>query len=154
MTASSEATTSPHSPSLPDSPAPILQRLGLKATPQRLAILGLLFNSSLPLSIKGISKQLPHIDPVTIYRNTSFLLEKGILRRVELRHGHAHYEIVKAQDHHHLICTACARVEEIAGCDIQILEDTILKKSKHFKSIHEHALEFYGLCKECSKLAK
>ncbi len=132
-----------------------LHQLGYKATPIRLAILNILQKSKSPLSAQSIIDLIgKEADPATIYRTLKTLKSEKIIRPVDFRHNHAHYELESEQrkkHHHHLICASCGESEDISYCDVELLEDLILKKSKFFKEISEHSLEFYGICKECSK---
>ncbi len=131
----------------------LLRETGLKATPGRIALLEFLRTEKKPLTAKEIASGIAgRLDQVTVYRALEALVEKGVLRRVDMRHPHAHYEMVIGRDHHHhLICTSCERVEDVAHCETGGLEYRVLKSSKEFASIESHALEFYGLCRKCGK---
>ena len=54
-------------------------------------------------------------------------------------------------DHHHLVCLRCGRIEDVAHCGVEAMQSAILRGSKHFTEIRQHALEFYGICKACAK---
>lgn len=128
-----------------------LRKSGYKATPSRLAILEVFRGASKPLSAQGIIDLLPRdINQATIYRTLKSLKEKGIIVPIDLRHNHAHYELANLAKHHHLICIRCGRVEDIHRCGIEETYPKMLRASKHFSRITEHALEFYGVCKKCA----
>lgn len=130
----------------------ILRKSGYKATPPRLAILALFKKNKNPMSAQEIIEKLPRgTDQATVYRTLKSLKEKGIIKQIDLRHNHAHYELVDIADHHHLICLSCGRIEDVEHCGIETMQSTILGNSKHFKEIKQHTLEFYGLCKACVK---
>jgi Fur family ferric uptake transcriptional regulator len=129
----------------------ILRKAGYKATPSRLAVLSFMQKSKKPLSAQGIIERMDkNCDPVTVYRIIKNLALSGIIKQIDLRHNHAHYELVDQNDHHHLICTECGRMEDIAGCEIEEMHKTILRKTASFSEIQQHSLEFYGLCKGCA----
>ena len=63
------------------------------------------------MSAQEIIDALPsRFDQATVYRTIGSLKEKGVVRQIDLRHNHAHYELTDARDHHHLICEACGRL--------------------------------------------
>src|SRR5690348_15697489 len=127
-----------------------LRSAGYKATPQRLALLSVLEKASEPLSIQEILLRChaQSIDQATIYRTLKTLADIGLVRQVDFAHAHAHFELATGDDHHHLICTSCGRVEDVTGCDFDRLAKRALKHSS-FASIDRHSLEFFGTCRKC-----
>jgi len=150
--------------SKPDPLRRLLQKSGYKATPPRLAILAVFKNTHEPLSARQIVDLLQRrgvrvrgsaaIDQATVYRTLKSLKEKGIIRPIDLRHNHAHYELVDVADHHHLICLRCGKIEKVEHHNVEAMERTILQNTKHFTEIKQHTLEFYGICKACAKKEK
>jgi Fur family ferric uptake transcriptional regulator len=129
----------------------ILRKSGYKATGPRLAILTAFKKAKNPLSAQELIEMLPkNIDQATVYRTMRSLAEKGIIKKIDLRHNHAHYELANAQEHHHLICIRCGRIEDVHQCGVEEIEKSIIRSSKHFAEIKQHSLEFYGLCKSCA----
>jgi Fur family transcriptional regulator, ferric uptake regulator len=131
----------------------VLRKSGYKATPSRIAILEIFKKSKKPLSAQEIIEQLPRrgTDQVTVYRTLKSFKEKGVVKQIDLRHNHAHYELANLAEHHHLICLRCGKVEDVRHCGVEAIESSVLKSSKHFAEIKQHALEFYGICKACSR---
>jgi Fur family ferric uptake transcriptional regulator len=130
----------------------ILQKSGFKATHSRLAILEVFKKSKKPLSAQEIIDILHDgIDQVTVYRTLKSLKEKGVIIQIDLRHNHAHYELANLAEHHHLVCIRCGRIEDVHRCGIEEMQSTVLKSSRHFAEIKQHALEFYGICNVCIK---
>ncbi|MGC9602172.1 MAG: Fur family transcriptional regulator [Minisyncoccia bacterium] len=129
-----------------------LKGAGFKATPGRLQLLELLAHTDEPLSVLKIQKRLgKKLNEVTLYRALEAFTAAGLVRRVDLGHDHAHYELALGRAHHdHLVCTKCGAIEDIEGCALVPLQKKTLKRS-HFKSIYSHNLEFFGLCRACSK---
>jgi Fe2+ or Zn2+ uptake regulation protein len=135
-----------------------LRKSGYKATPPRIAIMGMFAKNKHPLSAQGVVEHLraergrtAKIDQATVYRTLKSLKEKGILRTVDLRHNHAHYELATLGDHHHIICLRCGKIEDVPHHGVEAMERTIIQNSKHFAEIRQHALEFYGICKACAR---
>ena len=135
----------------------LLRKSGHKVTPSRLAILAAFRKVKEPLSAQNIIDLLPRdarIDQATVYRTLKSLKEKGIIRPIDLRHNHAHYELVDVVDHHHIICLRCGRIEKVEHHNVETMERTIMQNAKHFAEIKQHTLEFYGVCKACTKKEK
>ena len=87
------------------------------------------------------------LNPATIYRALEALVNAGVVRKVDFQHSHTLYELIEgAQHHHHLLCQGCGKLEDVAGCDPKRLERTILRRSRDFKEIHSHSMEFFGRC--------
>jgi Fur family ferric uptake transcriptional regulator len=129
----------------------VLNGAGYKATPARLSLLAALRSTRKPLSVQALTKRLKgeRIDQVTVYRTLRVLAEMGIVRHVDLRHPHAHFEL-NTDDHHHLVCTQCGAMEDFSGCRMEGLVSKVLKKSKLFKQVREHSLELFGTCTSCA----
>jgi len=135
--------------------ADLTERLRARArrvTGQRQAILGLLRQQRHPLSNKEILAALPAGDCnlATVYRAMHLLESLGMVKRFDFGDGVARFELVREDDqghHHHLICTRCSAVVEIAGCFPLEWEQQIAAQNG-FKFI-THKLEFFGLCPAC-----
>lgn len=131
-----------------------LREQGLKSTSARTAILNILSVAEQPLTVEQIGKKIKKgtSDTVTLYRTVQRLTDAGLLRHIDFRHGHAHYELNDPKrDHHHIVCTKCHAVEDFAGCDFSDLMRRALAQTKNFRTVIEHSLELFGLCKKCEK---
>ena len=127
----------------------LLKTVGIRATPKRVALLHVLGKACEPLSAEILRSRVRGMDLVTIYRNLQEFVKTGIVQEVRFKDGIVRYEIAHTH-HHHLVCTDCGFVEEIELCDMALLEKRVLRHSRRFKVISEHALEFFGLCKKCA----
>jgi Fur family ferric uptake transcriptional regulator len=107
-----------------------------------------------PLSAQNVVDQVgATMDQATVYRIFKDLKAKGIIRPIDLRHNHAHYELARADDHHHLICVRCGKIEDVRDCGVEEMQETIARRSKQFATVKTHSLEFYGVCNGCAKKA-
>ncbi len=131
----------------------MLRKRGLKATPERKEILTVLRKQRHPLTIQEIHGALSStsINQATVYRTLARLVEVGIARCVDFLHGHRHYELSDARDHHHLVCTNCGVVEDIQGCIAKKSAREALRTSMRFSKVTGHSFELFGLCKKCDK---
>ena|SRR5882724_10492884 len=127
-----------------------IRAAGFRATKPRLQILSFLKNRHKPESIQDIAISFRRkIDPVTIYRVIDSFKKRGLVREVDLQLGRPLYEIA-GDDHHHITCTNCARVEDFTGCHADSLAKTALSQTKQFASIKSHSIELFGLCNKCT----
>ena len=126
-----------------------LRKRGFRVTKPRLAVLGALSKQKRPVSIADIYTDVRKaMNQSTTYRAVEDLERVGLVRRVDFRHEHAHYELAE-DHHHHVICKKCGTTENLTSCGGKRLEREVLKKSG-FKTIESHSMEFYGLCRKCS----
>lgn len=123
---------------------------GLKHTEARSAVVMVLSNADEPLDVAGIKNEVGKldlkVDQATVYRILNTFHEKGIIKRIEIGEGKYRYEI-SSDDHHHLICNSCGRIESIEDKYMNRIEEEILDKKKFL--VKSHSLEFFGLCSAC-----
>ncbi len=130
-----------------------LRAKGLRITPQRLVLLTLLERAHAPVGVAEITRLAAArgMDTVTIYRGLETLAAAGIVRRVDLRHGHADYELIRDDEHHHhAVCVVCGTVEDIEGCPDVSIRRHLMKRTKKFAVFDDHTLEFFGTCRACA----
>lgn len=127
-----------------------LRRCGLKITPGRVALLKLLARERKPLSVQKIVRRLGAglFDQATVYRSLNAMTHAELIRRIDLRHGHAHYELADSTDHHHVVCVECNRIEDVTQCNLSKMTQSALRQSG-FAEIRQHSLEFFGVCQKC-----
>jgi Fe2+ or Zn2+ uptake regulation protein len=133
---------------------PLLSKLkhgGFRLTQTRKSILASFVANSKPLSASDISRILSQsglvVNKTTIYREIEFLLDQGIIKKVRIEHTSDLFELAERPHHHHVICTDCGTIEDIQfKNEHALLEDA---QNQTSLTIHDHALEFYGLCRDC-----
>ncbi len=133
--------------------ATLLRAQHLKATPQRLAILRALFRASTPLTASEIQSIVSRycVNQATVYRTLKELTSVGILRYIDLHHGHAHYELTSPTDHHHITCTRCGVIEDFPICPFPNIQQKTLSATKRFARIDTHSFELFGICTSCAR---
>lgn len=125
---------------------------GVQLTPIRHKILELIWNSHKAIKAYDLLDQIRPINdaakPSTVYRALDFLLEQGLIHRVESLNafvgcrssGVRHDQLL-------LICTVCHNVEERAAANVfQTLAGELENAS--FKP-QRKTIEIHGLCKDC-----
>lgn len=128
-----------------------LREVDLRATPARLAVMNFLENTKQPVDANSVINYLNikriKTDPATVFRMMNTLTQKGITTPIQFQEGKTRYELSNKEDHHHLICDNCGRIEDISDLIIPTLEKDI--KNKRNFLVKRHSLEFFGLCKNC-----
>jgi Fe2+ or Zn2+ uptake regulation protein len=129
----------------------ILQNAKLKNTTPRMSVLKAFRTVHKPLTAQELHKKLKKVrfDLVTLYRTLASFEEKGIVRRVDLRKDTVYYEL-NTDHHHHIICTKCEKVEDFENFEVEKTLEHIVRKSVNFRNVKSHALEIFGLCRECT----
>ena len=131
-----------------------LRTHGLRATAPRVSLLDALTCADRPMSVTELLEVVgeSQIDKVTIYRTLDSFITAGIAQQIDLRHGHACFELRHdGEEHHHITCTNCNYVANVPGCNTARLEQRILAHAKDFSTITEHSIEYFGLCKKCAR---
>ncbi|NPA32025.1 MAG: transcriptional repressor [Aquificae bacterium] len=123
------------------------KEIGLKITPQRLAVYEVLLKSPNHPTVEEIyeevKKMYPYVSLATVYRTLETLERIGLVRRVCFWGNSARYD-ANTSEHHHLICERCGKIEDIE------LDDRISvpPELKGFKT-ESYSVNVYGLCPDC-----
>ena len=132
----------------------LLKNKGLKSTPQRLAVLHVLHESSKYLSINDILEQTKHILPntglATIYRTLDVLVELGLVTRVHFQDGCHSYAFSDDSHAHQIVCTNCNKILDLEECPFDKYLEYLTEKTG-FK-IQNHFLQLFGECSECGEV--
>lgn len=122
--------------------------IGLKLTPQRIAILEYLDgNRSHPTVEKiydDIKKKFPTMSLATVYKTLETLKEKGCLQELSIDKERKHFD-PDTTHHHHLICIRCKKIVDIKK-DFPV---EIPDEHKDAFEITDTNIEFYGICPKC-----
>ncbi|MDA7980346.1 MAG: transcriptional repressor [Pirellulales bacterium] len=91
-----------------------IRKVGLRATPARVATLGLLYRTASPLTHAEVAEQLAErgIDKTTAYRNLNDMTDAGLLRRTQLGDHAWRFEAIGDGEnaHPHFVCVECGSV--------------------------------------------
>ncbi len=93
----------------------VLKNRGLKATPQRVAVLKELGKKTHPTMeemYSGIREENPTISLATVYKNVNLLKEQGIVIEINMPNGKMRYDYL-ARPHIHLVCKSCGCIEDL-----------------------------------------
>lgn len=136
----------------------ICQARNVRLTPQREEVLRLIAAQPCAISAYDLLDLLrisePQAKPPTIYRGLEFLLEQGLIHKIESTNSYVicrHFEDPKHTSVM-LICDNCGRITE---SNSQAVEATILRLAKQADFQLSHiVVESHGLCSPCYKTEK
>lgn len=133
------------------------QAQGARLTPIRRRVLGLVWASHQPVGAYGLLDRLEaegtKAVPPTVYRALDFLLEYGLVHRLERLNAYV------GCSHHHgphaaqfLICTGCRRVAELD--DPAIGAALLAGATARGFSVSRQTVEVEGLCPDCTRAGR
>jgi Fur family transcriptional regulator, ferric uptake regulator len=134
-----------------------LRQRGVRLTRQRRILLDLIDHSGRHLDAESLYQLAKEKDPklnrVTVYRTLKLLKAGGLVDELDLMHygGDQHYyETRLKQEHAHIICLRCGKVEEFFGEPLHKLRRQV---EAHFGfEIVLARTEIGGYCPHCQSL--
>jgi Fur family peroxide stress response transcriptional regulator len=93
----------------------LLKSRNLKATPQRLSVLGVLNKNRHPTMeeiYEEIRKEFPSISLATVYKNINTLRENDTVIEINTQDGKTRYDIY-VKPHTHVICRKCGSIRDV-----------------------------------------
>ncbi len=125
------------------------KELGVKLTPQRLAIIEFLDgNKSHPSAediYKALKPKFPSMSFTTVYNTLELLQKKGLLRVLVIQENKLRFD-PDVSPHHHFICKKCGKI-----IDIKRSYDFPLPEEIKDCEILDVQVNFIGYCQECKK---
>jgi Fur family transcriptional regulator, ferric uptake regulator len=129
----------------------LLERAGVRATRQRITVLAELMGERDDVTAQELHERLrgrgERLGLATVYRTLGLLAEEGVIDALSHRPGELCYRWCGDGHHHHLVCSSCHRVVELAHCELDPWLDRI--SQAHGFVTTGHRLEVSGLCAEC-----
>jgi Fur family peroxide stress response transcriptional regulator len=126
------------------------RHLGIKLTPQRLAVLQYLEGNKDHPSAEDIyrvlHKRFPTMSLATVYNALSTLKEKGGVLELTLDPARKRYD-PDTRHHDHLICKSCRRIVDIPDA----MRIALPESARQDFAVVESHVEFYGICPKCKK---
>jgi Fur family ferric uptake transcriptional regulator len=135
----------------------MLKDRGVRLTRQRRVLLDLIDTSGKHLDAETLYQMAKEKDAklnrVTVYRTLKMLKESGLVDELDLAHfeGEKHYyETRLKQEHAHIICLRCGRVEEFFGEQLHAVKGQV--SSQFGFEIVFARTEIGGYCSHCQVL--
>jgi Fe2+ or Zn2+ uptake regulation protein len=130
-----------------------LKGLKLKNTPRRRAVLECLANATTYVSPdevwQALQGRFSRLGLPTVYRILEELAIGGLIDKVLHPNRQLYYFFCgNASHHHHFICLNCRRVEDVAFCGIDRVEEEVRKRIGG--TVLSHIVQVNGLCHDCS----
>ena len=130
-----------------------LKPLGIRLTPQRLAIAEVVVNSADHPTVREIFERVraffPYVTLATVYSTLGLLEQAGIVRELPFQKL-SRYD-ANLSPHANLVCLACGSVvdsdvgqESVAELELSISQNADFR-------ISSQRVDFYGYCEGCSK---
>jgi len=127
---------------------------GVQLTPIRHQVLELIWDSHKAVKAYELLDRIKPLQnaakPATIYRALDFLIEQGLIHRVESLNafvgcscsGHQHEQLL-------LICNNCQEVEERSAPEVMQALSLEIRQADFI--VHSKAIEIHGICAKCAQ---
>jgi len=149
------AAKTPRSTRLHETISALLNAREQRLTPTRRHIVDVLDAADRPLTIPEILEARPELAQSSAYRNLVVLEQARVVHRLVTHADFARYELAEdlTGHHHHLVCSNCGRVEDLAATvaverSVAIAIDEAERRTG-FRTEH-HRLDLVGLCSDCT----
>jgi len=131
-----------------------LRAAGMRVTAPRLAVLSAVHDGG-HLGAETIAaaarNRLGSLSLQAVYDNLHALREAGLIRRIEPANAPALYEARVGDNHHHLVCGRCGRVEDV-DCAVGHRPCLEPSETQGFLVVEAEVI-FWGVCPACQKTA-
>lgn len=130
-----------------------LKLLGIRLTPQRLAIAEVVVNSADHPTVREIFERVrdffPYVTLATVYSTLSLLQQAGIVRELPFP-KQSRYD-ANLSPHANLVCLSCGAVVDAAVGQESVAElERAIGQSADFR-IASQRVDFYGYCEGCAR---
>lgn len=128
----------------------LLNRHGLKATPQRLAVLRALSETVAHPTAEAVHRAVQPLRPgtslATVYNVLNLLAREGLILELTMADAASRFDYT-ARPHAHIVCTGCGRVADVE-VPVPVEAASQAEQASGFK-VDSVRLDFRGLCPDC-----
>jgi len=132
-------------------PDQALLAVGLRPTRQRRGIVDALRDRDDAVTAQDLHAALrasgEGIGLATVYRTLTALADAGFLDTFE-RDGELAFRLCGGAHHHHLVCEACGRVEEIGAGEVERWVAAVARRRGF--TVTAHRADIFGVCRSCA----
>lgn len=133
-----------------------LRERQFRITPQRVAILNILLNSTNHPTVDQIYEQVlvnfPTTSLATVYKTVNLLKEIGEICVIAIPDGSNRYDGRNVEPHPHVICEECKTITDLESGMLDRLMEEVSGISGY--QISSHQIDFMGLCPSCQVAQK
>jgi Fe2+ or Zn2+ uptake regulation protein len=126
----------------------LFREQGLKVTPQRQAIFGIMHRSPGHMTANAVYQEaraeMETISLKTVYETLHSLVALGLVRQLDLGTGQVLFD-ASVTAHHHLVCNRCGRTEDV-NLDVEPLSEA----QRHGFVVLQTEIVARGLCPRCA----
>jgi Fe2+ or Zn2+ uptake regulation protein len=136
----------------PQTATDLLRHKGLRSTAQRRAVLDALRTGSHATAAE-VEQRIVAAEPAGapsrqgLYNVLDDLTHAGLIRCIEPAGSPTRYELRVGDNHHHLVCRECGRIEDV-DCTVGTAPCLDPLDAKGF-SLDEAEITWWGLCHDC-----
>jgi Fe2+ or Zn2+ uptake regulation protein len=131
----------------------LLRQHDHRVTNPRRLVWGVLQNADEHLTVEQVASRVHSADAgvnlASIYRALALLRDLGAVRESQLAGGASHWEIAHPDEHFHVICDDCGKVDHHVGSLVQLIIDH-LESGHHFEP-RSVDLVVRGRCHDCAQ---
>ncbi len=132
-------------------PANALRDRGLRVTGQRVAVLRAVAgepHATADAVAKRVRAEMGAISVQAVYDSLGVLADADLIRRIQPSGSSARFEARVGDNHHHVICRVCGRVEDV-DCAVGSAPCLTAGDDLGFE-IDEAEVMYWGRCPECA----
>lgn len=138
-----------------DDPAEVLRQHGIQVTAQRLAVLRAVTGRP-HITADGVAEvvraEIGAISRQSVYDALGVLVAEGLIRRIQPAGSPARFEARVGDNHHHVICRTCGRMNDV-DCAVGSVPCLTAADDMGYE-IDEAEVIYWGRCPECASRAK
>jgi Fur family ferric uptake transcriptional regulator len=136
-------------------PDELLRSKGLRVTAIRMATLEVLAHAphtGADHILNAVREKLGTASVQAVYDALHALTASGLVNEIEPAGHPARYELRVGDNHHHLICTGCGRIEDV---DCAVGHAPCLTPSQAFDfTVATAEVTYWGTCRDCADAEK
>lgn len=132
-----------------------LRQADLRVTAPRLAVLEWLHNNPHATAeqiFQGVGQRLGSVSMQAVYDVLAACVDTGLVRRIELAGHSARFERRTGDNHHHVTCRTCGRIEDV-DC-VGGAQPCLSPSESHGFEVDEAEVVFWGICPDCRAAGK
>src|SRR5262249_15703330 len=131
-----------------------LRSAGVRATPQRYAVLEFLAKTPVHATaeeiLAAVNRRDPRASRATVYNSLRSLTKAGLVREVQSEGKAARFD-ANLHRHHHFVCEQCGIVEDVPWFDLPPSAGQTQLKGRE---VRNYDIVFRGRCKRCGERGK